>query len=368
MRILFVSDSVRSAVTGAGRMSVTLLRELVNQGHEVVGLDWQPNPLVESIVGHCAVLPPRLPWWRTALWHFDLLRRLRTLGVDCDWLLDPSAYPHVLGSHPRLAAFVLDLSALRPRTYRPFKRSWFRLFYRRGLTKARLLICISNHTRTDLLNTYPSLDPERCVVLHCALDPTLGPASDTSPDPSPPLKPPAKPYFLSVGTIEARKNTTGLVKAFAQARSQGLTANLILAGRPGHRSNHTISRISQPDLQDHVQILSNCSDQQIHQLYRNARALLFPSFEEGFGLPILEAMGAGIPVLTSNCSAMPEVAGDAALLVDPHETHALAQAILQLDRDEDLRSTLVARGRERLKHFDPTRQAKHLIELLTEAD
>lgn len=339
---------------------MTLLRELVRQGHDVVGLDWQRNPLVESITGRCAVLPPLLPWWRTALWHFGLLRRVGRLGLGSHWLVDPSGYPHVLGSHPRLAAFVLDLSPLRPRTYKPFKRSWFRLFFRRGLARSRLLICISNYTRETLLRVHPDLDPERCVVLHCALDPTL----DT-PDHGGPF--PDRPYFLSVGTIEARKNTAGMVEAFARARSRGVTADLVLAGRPGHRSEETFHRIAQPDLRDCVRVMSGCSDREIDRLYKNARALLFPSFEEGFGLPILEAMSAGIPVLTSNCSAMPEVAGDAALLVDPCDNDAIADGIASLDRDEGLRAGLIARGRERLEQFDPAVQARRLVELLDSA-
>lgn len=338
-------------------MSLTLLRELVRQGHEVVGLDCQPNPLVESIAGRCVVLPPPLPWWRTALWHFGLLRRVAKLKIDCDWLVDPSGYPHVLGSHPHLAAFVLDLSPLRPRTYKPFKRSWFRLFFRRGMEKARLLICISHHTRDTLLRVYPDLDPERCVVLHCALDPTLN--TDTSAGPAP-----ERPYFLSVGTIEARKNTAGVVEAFARARSLGVDADLVLAGRPGHKSRETLDRIARPDLRGCVRVMTGCGDQEIDRLYQGARALLFPSFEEGFGLPILEAMDAGIPVLTSNCSAMPEVAGDAALLVDPCDDQAIADGIARLDKDEGLRAELIARGRERLKQFDPTVQARRLVELL----
>ncbi len=139
MRFLFVCDSVRQPVTGAGRMSLTLLRELVSQGHEVVGLDWKPNPLVESITGRCVVLPPRLPWARTALWHFTLLRRIPSLHLAHDWVLDPTAYPDVLGHHPHLALFVLDLSPLRPQTYKAFKRTWFRLLYGRSLTKAKTL-------------------------------------------------------------------------------------------------------------------------------------------------------------------------------------------------------------------------------------
>lgn len=343
-------------------MTLTLLRELVRQGHDIVGLDWKPNPLVESVIGRCAVLPQRFPVARTALWHFNLLRRIRTADVDCDWVVDPTAYPDVLGHHPRLALFVLDMSPLRSGVYRAFKRTWFRALYRRSLAKARVLICISEHTRSELLKAYPSIAPHRCAVLHCSLDPAMdeqgaqvqGTASSQP------------PYFLAVGTIEARKNSAGLVEAFARARSLGVDADLVLAGRPGHRGRDTLSRIQEPDLEAHVQVRTGCSDEEIRHLYRGARGLLFPSLEEGFGLPILEAMGAGIPVLTSDCSAMPEVAGDAALLVDPRDREAIAEGIVRLDRDEELRRSLIARGRARLGRFDPTTQARRFVEILDE--
>lgn len=98
-------------------------------------------------------------------------------------------------------------------------------------------------------------------------------------------------------------------------------------------------------------------------LMRGARGVLFPSLYEGFGLPVLEAMVAGAPVLTSNVSSLPEIAGDAALLVDPNDVDSIAAAIRQLDNDDDLCRTLVERGRERAKQFSPERYEERLAKL-----
>ncbi len=121
-------------------MALTLLRELVAQGHEVVPLDHCENPVAAAAAGRCEVLRSRLPWARTARWHFSLLRRLSRAGIDHDVLLNPTGYPNVRGHHPRLALVVHDLHMLKPGFYRAFKHTWFRLFFGRGIGKARLVI------------------------------------------------------------------------------------------------------------------------------------------------------------------------------------------------------------------------------------
>jgi len=361
IRILFVSDSIREPATGVGRMALTLLRELVAQGHQVIPLDHRENPIAAAVAGRCEVLPLRLRWAQTARWHFSLLRRLPQLAVPHDVLLNPTGYPNVCGHHPRLALVVHDLHMLQPGCYRPFKRTWFQLFFGRGLRNAGLAICVSEHTRSELLRNYP-MDPERCVVVHNSLDPAFagdemgnGPAGDG----------PAgaaggqtqDPYFLVVGTIEERKNVLRLAEAFARCREAGLTTRLVVAGRPGHGSEAFLRRIKAPDLDGAVEVLGSVADRELCGLYRGAAGLLFPSLEEGFGLPILEAMQTGTPILTSRVSATAEVAGDAALLVDPTDTDSIEAGIMRLGQDQTLCATLRRRGLRRVQRFGAGAQA-----------
>ncbi len=358
-----VCDAIRSPLTGVGRMALTLLRELHAQGRQVIGLDSQANPLLEGLVDHCAVLPPRLPWLRTAVWHLDLLRRLPELELPPHILLDPTDYPNALGQHPRQAVFVHDLSMFQAGVYRLGKRTWFRALWGRSLQKAQLCICISQDTRQQLLQHYP-LDPQRCVVVANSLDPAFAAAADQARTEQAKASAAGQdqraPYFLVVGTLEQRKNLPRLLQAYAQARKAGLKTRLVLAGGAGHGSRDVLSRIQEPDLQPHVQHVLTPTDAELIQLYLGAQALLFPSLQEGFGLPILEAMHCGIPVLTSNCSAMPEVAGEAALLVDPLDATALSTAMLRLAGEPQLRQDLVQSGRLRVQEFSPQRSALRL--------
>jgi len=339
-------------------MSLTILREFAAAGQEVIPLDWQDNPAAEEAAGRpCRVLPAPWPRFKTALWHLFLLRRLARRAIPHDVLVNPSAYPNAFGRHRSLALFVLDLSALEPGYYRPAKRLWFRLFYGAGLRRARLRVCISAYTRSLLLRRYPDLDPARCPVVHLGVERTLSPPAATRPPADP-------PYFLFVGTLEKRKNVLRLLEAFATARKRGVVAELRLAGREGKGGSEILRRAAQADLSGCVRLLGPVGDAQLRELYRGTLALLYPSLDEGFGLPILEAMQAGAPVLTSKVAAMPEVAGDAALLVDPLDGQEIAFGIVALSEDAALRARLATLGRERLTAFEPEDKAAELLAAL----
>ena len=328
------------------------MRQLIDLGHEVIPVDWKPNPVVAEIAGRCEVVPPRMSRGITPLWHLELLRRLPP--VEHDVLLNPTGYPNGLGHHPRLIFYVHDLHMLQPGFYRPMKRTWFRMWQGIGLRKAHRIICPSEYTRTQLMRRY-TLSPDQCVVVPNGLDPTFefGEAADRE-----------RPYLLAVGTIEDRKNVHRIAEAYAQCRRQGIEAPLLVVGKPGHGSKLFMQRIAQPDLRDGVRVLGDVSDEELRKLYRGATALVFPSLEEGFGLPILEAMQAGTPVLTSRASATMEVAGDAALLVDPRDTESIHEGLMRLMADPDLRADLARRGHERVRDFDASVQAERLHDVL----
>ncbi len=160
------------------------------------------------------------------------------------------------------------------------------------------------------------------------------------------------PFLLYAGNIKPHKNLERLIEAFAQVRSRGLgELRLLIIGNEVSRYpslRHTVHRLK---LHTFVRFLGFVPDQMLAILYRLASVFVFPSLYEGFGLPPLEAMASGTPVVTSNVSSLPEVVGDAALLVDPYDTGELADAIARALGDSDLRADLVARGRARARQF-----------------
>ena len=157
--------------------------------------------------------------------------------------------------------------------------------------------------------------------------------------------------ILFVGAIQRRKNVARLVKAFGQMKpSPGW--KLVLAGAPGgYGSAEELKAIEESPRRGEIDVLGYVSPSTLEDLLQRARIFAFPSLDEGFGMPVLEAMAHGIPVITSSRSSLPEVAGDAALLIDPEDSEALSAALSRLTADDELRAHLIRRGFERVRKF-----------------
>ena len=173
-----------------------------------------------------------------------------------------------------------------------------------------------------------------------------------------------RPLLLGVGPLEPRKNPLGLIKAFYQAQKQkNGPAMLAIAGGPGWLYDETRSLVAELRLERKVRFLGRVTDLELVTLYSMADVFAFPSFFEGFGVPPLEAMACGVPVITSNTSSLPEVAGDAALLVDPHDVNALSQAILRVLGDEQLRAELVKKGYQHVQEYTWAMSARKVLKV-----
>ncbi len=226
---------------------------------------------------------------------------------------------------------------------------------RNQLLQADAIVCGSHSARDDLLG-YDLVDPSRC---HVAMDGVSPPDYLSSvPSTRPRSFAGRKPFVLFVGRLEVRKNLPHVIEAVLPLEQ----FDLVLVGEPGygHESiaNDHLSRI--PDHRLHV--LSQLTPGELDWLYRQAIATLLPSFEEGFGLPILEAMIRGCPVITSNCSASAEVGGYSAVLVDPHEPSQSTTAILHLNDDDKYRADMIDRGLSRASEFGWDRYFESLLE------
>lgn len=170
------------------------------------------------------------------------------------------------------------------------------------------------------------------------------------------------PLVLGVGTLEPRKNHTGLIKAFYQAQKQkNGPAMLAIAGGQGWLYDETLQLVTDLNLEGKVRFLGRVSDFELVTLYSMADIFAFPSFFEGFGMPPIEAMACGVPVITSNTSSLLEVVGDAAIPIDPHDIDALAHAITQLLEDEPLREELCQKGYQRVQHYTWEASARKML-------
>jgi len=171
------------------------------------------------------------------------------------------------------------------------------------------------------------------------------------------------PYLLFVSTLEPRKNITTLIAAFNYLKQKyKIEHHLVLIGQKGWQYEPIFQAIASSPYQNCIHHLNYLSDELVALFYSKADVFVYPSYYEGFGLPVLEAMTLGAPVVTSNTSSLPEVAGDAAILVDPNDFISLAEAILNVISDRQLRSDLIAKGKARANLYSWERTAKETLQ------
>jgi glycosyltransferase involved in cell wall biosynthesis len=174
---------------------------------------------------------------------------------------------------------------------------------------------------------------------------------------------PKTPYIFSVGTIQPRKNYSRVIRALKILRDKGYELDFVIAGGKGWLEDEMYQTIAETGLQNHVHLIGFADDDDLPALYSGAECVAFPSLYEGFGFPVLEGMACGTPVVTSNVSSLPEVAGDAALLVDPYDIEAITDAIRRILDDSDLRQTLIERGIAQAAKFTWEKSAQELCQI-----
>jgi glycosyltransferase involved in cell wall biosynthesis len=237
----------------------------------------------------------------------------------------------------------------------------------RASIAADWIVAISDASRAHFLKTFPHFPPERiCVIYPCS----RFASPDDEQGACPPILRTVVPqrFWLSVGTIEPRKNQLMLATAYARYLERGgEPMPLVLAGGDGWRMEDFPMRLQELGISAQVIMTGYVSDAELVWLYRNCFANLYPSLFEGFGLPVLEGMQFGAPTIASRSTSIPEVAGDAAILLPPRDASAWADAMLGLAHQSGERSAMVARSRRQAARFDWTASARQLLALYEEA-
>jgi glycosyltransferase involved in cell wall biosynthesis len=230
------------------------------------------------------------------------------------------------------------------------------------LFHADRVIAVSAATAGDIAE-HLGFPQRRLHVVHEGRDPKFGEQRE------PTSKPADLPdrYLLFVSTIEPRKNVTGVLRAFRLLADWGYDGHLMLVGRWGWRTESIRDELDASPVRDRVLHLDYVARDRLVDFYRHADALLYPSWLEGFGLPILEAMACGTPVVTSGRSSMPEVAGPAAVYVDPASPHGIASSVASLLADEPNRLRLTKMGHERVARFSWDSAAAATAQILRQA-
>jgi glycosyltransferase involved in cell wall biosynthesis len=233
--------------------------------------------------------------------------------------------------------------------------------------KADRILTVSEASKRDILRFF-NVPPEKVVVAYNAIDERfLAPANAERMDLVRQRYQLDHPFVLYVGNIKPHKNIERLIDAFGRARHQGPEdLKLVIIGDEISKYPALRQSVHKHKLDKHVRFLGFQPQETLAAFYHLARAFVFPSLYEGFGLPPLEAMACGTPVVTSNVSSLPEVAGGAALLVDPYDTDAIAHGMVQAVTDETLRADLIKRGLERARSFSWTQSVRKIHDIYME--
>jgi glycosyltransferase involved in cell wall biosynthesis len=356
--------SFSSPAAGVRRYVHQLVPALLDLGEplEVVALGGDAAA-VPAGVAHVreALHPPTNLGWTL----MGLPRAAATAGVD---LIHAPAYTAPFLARRPVVVTVHDVSYERHPEWYPYRRDWLRrAFYRRSARAAIRVVTDSAFSATEIRAAYGIPAERICVV-------PLGVATGFAPgDSAVPVDLPAgvtTPFLLHVGDLHERRNLPMLVDALLEARRHfgGAAAlSLVLAGVDRGAGDGVCAMAAEAGAADAVIRLGVVEDERLQTLYHAATALVYPSFYEGFGLPVLEAMASGTPVIASRAASIPEVLGDAGILLPPTDSAAWTDAILRVMNDESLRTTMKAQGLARAAAFTWSRTARMTAEVYRQA-
>ena len=366
MRVWVDGLSLTGRVTGVQRVVERLLQAMVEIDP---GLDMRAF----RFLGDGPARPQVRAQWRTALAHrrahailanrlfappLEILLRTRP-GV----FLFPDFTTLPVSPLSKSVVIIYDLSFFTvPQFSNPGLGSYLRRLVPRSITRADQIITISRFAADEIIERFPSARG-RVTVVSPAADARFRPASDAEIAHFRQKLGVDRPYLLFAGTLEPRKNIVGVLEAYeALPASVRARVPLVIAGGKGWRDDAIRARLAAAG--PLVKALGYIDDADLPSLYSGARGLVFPSFYEGFGLPPLEAMACGTPVITSRTTALPEVVGDAALLVDPTSVEEIGAAMGRLIDDDGLHTELRRRGLARARLFSWEGAARTLLGVL----
>ena len=297
-------------------------------------------------------------------WHYRIVRpsRLWTqIGLPIDLLLHgprpnvfftPSHYAPRLSLMPTAIA-IMDLSYIHfPQLFR--KKDLYKLanWTKYSATNAQRIFTISLASKNDIIREY-KLPSYKVVVTYHGVKQV---SSKSNMD--------KKNYILFVGTLQPRKNIVRLIEAFSKLKNKSV--DLLIVGKKGWLYEEILKAPEKFQVNDRVNFMDFVKDEDMPSLYKNAVCLVLPSLYEGFGLPVLEAMKYGCPVILSNVSSLPEAGGDAALYFNPESSADIAAKINKVISDRNLREQMIKKGYEQVKKFSWEKTAKETLRVLEE--
>lgn len=358
---------LKDRLEGIGRVTFELLKRLVHRHPEYQFLFFFDRPYDPSFVFaenvEAIVLAP--PARHPVLWYlwFEWAIPRAIKKYQPDLFISTDNYLS-LKTTVKTLLITHDLAHVYyPKEIPYLTRKFYEYYVPRYVHKAAHIIAVSHFTKKDIIKQY-QVDTQKISVIHNACDPAFRPQSEQVKTNIREKYAEGKDYFFYIGSIHPRKNINRLLRAFERFKSQTqASTKLLLGGRFAWQSSAIRDNLENSKYRADIHLLGYLEEEELPHIIAAAKALVYVSLFEGFGLPILEAMHCETPVITSNVTSMPEVAGDAALIIDPQSEEAIAEAMQKI-LDPKLALTLVNKGKLQRQKFSWEQSAEKVSEII----
>lgn len=304
----------------------------------------------DNVTPVCTKIPSRHPFlW---LWHYEIDTPAIIKKYKPDIYFSPDGWMPLSLNIP-VVDIVHDINFMhRPKDFPFFYKIYYRYFFPKFAKKASRVITVSHFSKSDLVEQF-NVPEDKITVIHNGCDEIYRPIPCDVKNKIREKFTGGAPYFINIGSQNPRKNISGLIRGFDEFKKNNRSCNykLLLVGKPMWNKFGNDRNLKSIEHRDDIIFTGHVSLEILHLLLGSAEALAFVSFFEGFGLPIIEAMNCDVPIICSNTTSMPEVAGDAAFMIDPNSISAIAYAMREITTNEELRKSLIKKGAEQRKKF-----------------
>lgn len=309
------------------------------------------------------IAPPRSDSnFKKSLWRtFQLGKEVQKQNIDLFHGLSSELPKGIHKTNIPSLVTIHDLIFVRyPEFYKAFDRSIYFKKAKYACCAATKILAISEQTKTDIVD-FIGVTPDKIDVLHQCISPVFFKPAETEKIKAKYHLPDV--FILAVGSIVERKNQLSIIKALVE---QKLSIPLVLVGNPSSYCNEIHKYLAKNGIKEQVIFLKNIPEDDLAGIYQIAKLSIYISVFEGFGLPVIEAMASACPVITSTVSCLPETAGDAALFCSPDDIDKLGQSINDIINNEELRKTIIEKGKKRAEEFCPEKYVQKLVSLYEE--
>ncbi len=334
-------------------------------------LDKKNNYFIYLPVNPASDMPKETDKWHyivftsKKLWTLiGLSRKLSKNENKLDVFFSPTHYLPVI-TNSKSVISIMDVSYLHfPKLFKKKDLYQLKFWGKYSIKKAKKIITISQSSKSDIIKSY-DIPADKIAVVYPGIERVSSiQYSVLSMDELRNKFGIKNKYILFVGTLQPRKNLERLIEAFAKLKREDL--DLVIVGKKGWMFEDILNAPKKFGVTDSVHFLHNVTDEDLPSFYRFAEIFVLPSLYEGFGLPVLEAMKYGCPVITSDISSLPEAGGDAALYVDPKDTDDIVLKMRKLLEDENLRKDLITKGTKQVEKFSWEKSASETLKVLEE--